>query len=415
MRRSPRGLSHQAMSVVAISALAQVISIVMLVVVASRSNPRSFGHVAAIIGAVGFLVGIMDFGSSGYTLRELSSDRMSSETYWTRSRTRLLVSVIAGVALGAVVLRPSGEVAALSAVVLVVGRTTWLLLGAPVRAALHSDRWALTLLADRGTGIAILTVALSLHVAPITAYWLALSVGAAASIVCAVLLRPDGLDLLTSRGLANPWRGCAGFATSTVAMSVASLDVVVLGAVAGGYQAGIYGAVNRWTQPIQLLADAFAQVAAPFMAAARTGRMAVAQVRRSIWIPGLGFGVALAMVLLAPRLVGVLLGPAYAESASTLALLASGAALVLVNQPLATLLQARGHDRAVGWGLATFSTVQMVGIVTVGREFGADGAALAYLTAQAVLLAWLLVIVSRLVPRYATPAGGAARWRSDAD
>ncbi len=321
-------------------------------------------------------------------------------TYWARSRVRLLIAALAAIAAAAFVLRPSGSAAATAVLVLITGRTALLLLGAPVRAARHSDRWVTTLLCDRSTGLVILLLALAGGVPPITAYWLAMSCGVVASLACGLIVNSAGIQMFRGTRLANPWRGCQGYAASSASISVATLDVTLLGVTSGAYQAGIYGAVNRWTQPIQLLADSFSQVAAPFMAAAATGRAAVSLVRRSLWIPALGLVVAVAMAVLAPFLIQVLLGPAYAKSAPTLALLAGGAALVLINQPVATLAPgpwSRPRRRAGSHRLCCGANVDDLGVRAALRR-GRCWLSVCSLS-QALLLAWLGVMLRRIGAR----------------
>ena len=131
-----------------------------------------------------------------------------------------------------------------------------------------------------------------------------------------------------------------------------------------------------------LLAEAFSQAAAPFFAAAATGRAAARLLIRAAWIPALGLISALALVGLAPFVVDNLLGDAYSQSAEVLQVLAVATTLVLFNQPLATLLQARGLDRAVGLGMLTMAVVQTVGVIVLAQTGGALAAAFAYLVGQ---------------------------------
>ncbi|MFD0821320.1 lipopolysaccharide biosynthesis protein [Micromonospora zhanjiangensis] len=197
----------------------------------------------------------------------------------------------------------------------------------------------------------------------------------------------------------NPWSAVGGYGTFTLAVNLGALDTVVLGIAGGSAHAGMYGAVSRWTQPVQLLSQSYGAAAAPVIAAAGSAREAVRRTRGSLWLIGVGVAVCALLAAGAGRLVPVLLGEGYRDAAPVLALLSASAAVVLVNQPLVALLQARGYDRLVGRATMTAVLAYLCGVWALAGSWGADGAALASLLAQGALMTTLAFGVAVLLLR----------------
>ena len=86
-----------------------------------------------------------------------------------------------------------------------------------------------------------------------------------------------------------------------------------------------------------------------------------------------------AIIIFADRITLLLLGPEYADSAQALRWLAVSTLILTFNQPVATLLQASGHDRAVGLCLPFGVAAQLVLIALLAPALGAEGAGLAAL------------------------------------
>jgi hypothetical protein len=116
----------------------------------------------------------------------------------------------------------------------------------------------------------------------------------------------------------NPWSGARNFGLAGVANSAQTLDLPLLTLVGGPVASGLYGAVSRWTQPMSLLATAFASASAPFAANAGTMRGALASLRRGLWMPVAAIVLALTVFALSPWIVDLLLGQTYEGSAAVL-------------------------------------------------------------------------------------------------
>ena len=112
--------------------------------------------------------------------------------------------------------------------------------------------------------------------------------------------------------------------------------------VAGNTATGSYGAVTRWTAPINLLAGAFATVLAPYSAESASLRVLWTHARSALWIPLCGIIAAAGLAVLAPVLVPLLLGDAYHSSIIVLQLLAVGTIPAIINQPLVVIMHSLG-------------------------------------------------------------------------
>jgi O-antigen/teichoic acid export membrane protein len=275
-------------------------------------------------------------------------------------------------------------------------------------------RVAIVTVVDRASSLIAFAVAsMGLSLSALTALWWSLGIGAGIAGAVGLALANGGAELLRRTTLRNPWADVAGYGKFSLAVSATTLDVVVLGLAGGSVQAGLYGAVGRWTQPVQLLSQAFSSAATPFIARARSARAAFEVVGKSIWILGLGVASCLLIIITAPTVIPALLGPSYRTSAPALAVLAAGAAVVVVNQPLATFLQSRGYDQFVGRWTTVTVLLQLVGVWLAAHSLGALGAAVSYALSQVALTLVLVLGAGALMrghgmaaPRKATgPAG----------
>jgi O-antigen/teichoic acid export membrane protein len=148
--------------------------------------------------------------------------------------------------------------------------------------------------------------------------------------------------------------------------------------------------VNRWTQPMTLLASAFSSAAAPFVARSENIAIAWRHLRKGIWMPIGAVLVSLCVFVFAPWAVPILLGDAYSGSAAVLRVLALVAIGSIVSQPALVVLQSLGRDRFVGFAMTAAVVIQLVLVGILGSLFGAIGAAWSSLSIQ-VLLALLFL------------------------
>lgn len=392
-----RGLASQAVTMAGASAVAQAVNALVFVAVARGTSPADFGVVVAVLGVAAAAAGAIDFGSNTLWIREMAAGRLPVEVY----EERLTAKLVAGLA--AAVLVTAGLFAS--------GADRRWLMGAPVAlasvfeqaslvrlsAAAQGQRVALALVVDKLVAGVVLASVLGGGHRPADWLWLCLALGTVAGGFVALVLARDGETRPRLRlARVNPWRGARSYGLYGLAVSAQSLDVTVMGAIGGSIAAGLYGAVNRWTQPMGLLAAAFASASVPFVARARSGREALAVVRRAAWLPLSAVGGCTVVAVAAPQLVDLVLGESYEGAAVVLRLLAGAALVSVLNQPLAAFLQARGHEAGVARGMVVVLAVHLGLLAVFVPRLGVLGAGLASIAAQVCLLVMLVGSFARL-------------------
>ncbi len=192
---------------------------------------------------------------------------------------------------------------------------------------------------------------------------------------------------------------------------IGQTDTVLLAALAGTAETGIWAAVGRISSVLLIGSGAAWSVALPYVTALHD-RPAVLRYLRLVGVWTLGLAVVTAVaVLLAPLMVRILYGDAYLRGTGALRLLLAGHAMgsaLLLLIPVAYRL---GRERLVAVaGMAEFA-VNLVGDIVLIPRSGAAGSALAtvlmYAAAVAVLVPPLFRELARggdLPPAAATAA-----------
>ena len=279
----------------------------------------------------------------------------------------------------------------------------------PLRAEKRGGQIAMLLLVERIVAFATFALLVFFEASLAWGLWLSLVVGtSAASTAAWFSIATWGRPRFWRVKGSNPWTGARYYGISAVALSGQQLDLPALAFVGGSSAAGLYGAVNRWTQPMGLFASAFSSASVPFVASAKDLRSALRHVSKSAWLLLVAVLVSGLMAWAAPRIVTVLLGDAFESSATVLRLLALGTIPAILNQPMATALQARGHDRAVALTFSVSVAAQLILVGSLGHAYGAVGAGLAFCALQTILSASLVTVLLRAFRREShVPAEGA--------
>ena len=390
-----RGVGTQAMALATSTGIAQILVAVIYVVAARDSAPAQYGLIVAAIALGVVAAGFLDFGTNTLWVRELATGRMSAEQFGARLLGKLLIAAV---------------VCALWVLFcLVLGAPTALWMAAPVtfclmlnqsmqvalRSARRAEVVALSILTDRLVAVGMFFLFLALGAISRDVLWAALSIGSLAAAAAGWLLTPAELRARFGRPFrVNPYTGSGYFGVSGLAVSAQSLDLPLLGLVGGAPAAGIYGAVNRWTQPLGLLAAAFASAAAPFIARCGSIGSAARSLRAGLWLPVGAVGLCGVIFVIAPVFVPFVLGDAYAGSVGVLRILCLVSAVSIISAPLLVGLQSLGRERYVGLAVAIVVIVQLALVAVFGSAFGAIGIAWVSLSAQLFLLTLLLLGVT---------------------
>lgn len=385
-----RSVGFQAFFLSASTALAQVLVAVMYALCARELTPVAFGIIVSALAAANVLAGLLDFGTNSYWLRQLSRQEMTRPQLSASFHSKTLASLMA-CCIWCIILLEFGHlhsywIAGPVAFAIVINQASQV----PLRAAAKGELIALTIIVDRAVALTVLG-AINLAREDWPNYlWVALTCGALTSASASLLMAPKEFrPLWTLHRLNNPWRGATYFGRASVASSAQSLDVPILSLAGGASATGLYGAVSRWTQPMGLLASAYASVSAPFIARSPTARDAWHHMKRGVWLPALAIAGSVGVVFLAPTIITLLIGSQYAGSAIVLQILAAGTILAIINQPLSILLQGLGNDKFVSRVTLSGLVLQLLLVAVLGWRFGAIGAGIAFCVLQVWVVAWL--------------------------
>lgn len=401
-----RGVGAQAVLLAGATGIAQLIVALVYIAAARSTDPENFGPVVTAIALGTAAVGFIDLGTNSFWVREIARNQLSPEEFSLRGSGKLALAAILAI-LWLICCRLFFEdssywMAGPVFLALLLNQTTQVALRGMARAELVA--WSI--LTDR---LVVAIVLASLSAAGANAaqsLWLALTAGSVTAAVMGWLVTPAlSRPRLRLRLRTNPWKGSGFYGLNSIAISGQGLDILIIGAVGGHAAAGLYGAVNRWTQPMTLLASAFASASVPFVAHSGTWKLAWPHVRKGIWLLGVAIAVCLGVAIGATWIVDLLLGPRYAESAIVLKVLALGTIPAILNQPLAVFLQSLGQDRIVSFITLGSVVCQLALVAFIASMFGALGAALGFAAVQVLILAGLSTIAIVTAKEVATQSG----------
>lgn len=383
-----RPMSHQALFLAASTGAAQVLVALLYLVAAREVSPSEFGLTVSAIALGTAAAGFVDFGTNNHWTRELARRALAHQAFVDRLFSKLAITVCAALlwCAGVAILLPGSALwlAGPITVALVANQAYQV----PLRSAARGELVALVILADRVFASVLFFVMVAADVSAPTALWIALSAGSVGAAVVGWSMSPR--NLRRRPRLTNPWAGAHYFGLTVVANSSQALDLTLLSAVGGPAAAGVYGAVNRWTQPMSLLAAAFSSALAPYAARSTSLRGAWSELRRAIWMPIAAIAVSIAVYFAAPFVVEILLGGSYEGSAATLQILALVVIPSIICQPLVVVLQSFRRDRYVAIVMVLAAVGQLALVLVLGGSAGALGAAHAALIAQLFILVSLL-------------------------
>ncbi|MFI7495986.1 lipopolysaccharide biosynthesis protein [Kocuria sp. M4R2S49] len=378
------------------SATAQAIVALLYIAVARQSGPADLGGVVAAIAAATFIAGAFDFGTNNLWVREVAAGKMPYAELSTRISYKILYIFLVAALLvaGAVAFLPRTDYYATG--ILAFSMAFYQSMLVPLKAAAAGGLLAVVMLLERVVA-AICFAAFwftGFEAPSALVYSLALGsviAGAVSFIISAARHHPPSMFT----GLIWPWKGSLSYGVGGLTLSAQTLDATLLYAVAGPTATGVYGAVNRWTQPLGVFANAFATAGIPHVAKSQSLRASYPTLRRAWWLLAIAASMCLLVAILSPLVVTILLGEDFRDSANVLTILALGTIPALANQPLYVFMQAMKLDRSAAMAVMASVGLQLSLCAMLGFQYGAVGAALALAVSQSTLLATFAFILIR--------------------
>jgi O-antigen/teichoic acid export membrane protein len=386
-----RSVAAQAVLLAVSTGIAQLIVAGLYIVSARSASPEQFGYIVAAIALAMSAVGFIDFGTNALWIRDFARGQLTTLDLGARLSTKLVVALLLSLvwALCCVLLFPQSGywIASPIALTLILNQSSQV----PLRAAGRADLVSVSLIVDRITAAVVLLLFIAFGVEAFSVLWVALSVGSlAAAITAWFLASPDSRPRIRLFPFANPWKQSQYYGIAGLAISAQSLDLPIIAGLAGPASAGLYGAVNRWTQPLGLVMGAFSSASVPFVAQSKTWRQAWMYVRGAAWLPFLALAGCLVTFVAAPWAVEILIGPSYKGAGPLLRILALATIPVIINQPLYVFLQSLGHDRPVSAIALISVSVQLIIVAILAPSLGAVAGPIALAVSQVMMLVGLV-------------------------
>jgi O-antigen/teichoic acid export membrane protein len=383
---------------VASSVLAQAITAVIYIGTARTASPEVYGPTVAAIALGIAAVGFFDLGTNSLWVREIARSSMDMRELGRRTISKLAFAtvvallwvVVAFCFLGGTPYWVAGPVA----VATLASQT----LQVALRGRAMIERVALAVLLDRVVVVVLLGSLALLGLEPVTVLWLVLCIGPLVSAALGYFFTPahTRIKLIHSRPM-NPWTGSRYYGLSALAVGSQSLDLPIMNAMGGPVAAGLYGAVNRFTQPMGMLANSFASASVPHVARAKSWGEAWSHARKASWLLIVAVFGCLFVAATAPLIVDILIGDEYQGATPVLQILALGTIPAIFNQPLAAFLQAMRFDRVVSLITVSAVIVQLVSVAILASHLGAVGAAIGFLSLQVLIFISLGVVLIRVL------------------
>jgi O-antigen/teichoic acid export membrane protein len=391
--QSLTSMRHTTGNVVLLScstALGSALGALATVHVARAVSAAQWGITATAVSWATLLSGVLLFGSNTQMVRDLASGSANAAEFTILWRQIQLIAVsaasLAFITLLALQVRPS-----LSILIAIVGGALVVRQAGttPFIARSAFPQVALSVLVERVllVGVAVGMVAFTRPNE--TTYLVAQAAAlAAGSLYMQSRLAPEfrSRTRVHYRGIPRRWLGFAPFGVVAVTFAIAQLDVSLVAAIAGREEAGYFGLAARIVGPLSFVGSAAASVLLP--AAARPAQAHPARRlrhRHLVALPIVVVVLVAAVVVIPPNLVS-LLGIQYRPAYGAIHTYCIATVLVTMNQPLAALLQARGHERYVSQVLAGSVGVHLGGAAIGAAVAGASGAAAGYTACNAVIL-----------------------------
>ncbi|WP_075872333.1 oligosaccharide flippase family protein [Kocuria sp. CNJ-770] len=378
------------------TALAQVTVAVLYIVVARMSGPALLGNVVAAVAAGTFIAGFIDFGTNNLWIREVASGRAPLKELYTKIASKIFIALVLSLVIVVVALWLAPDTSFYATGILAFTTVAFQASLGPLKLSASGTRLSITMAMERIFAAVIFLALLLFNVPAHVNLVVSLATGSLTAGLLAYGLAPSpGAIFKHIRKPVWPWRNAASHGAGGAVLAAQTLDATILHAVAGPAATGIYGAVNRWTQPMGVFATAFATTGLPVVARTSSLRRAYSQLRHSWWMLGLGGVICLLVALGSPVLVSLLLGPEYQDSVAILAILAIATIPALINQPLYVFCQAMHLQKQVAFIVTGSVTLQLLLCAILGYIYAETGAAVSLAISQFLMLTCLIILIVR--------------------
>jgi O-antigen/teichoic acid export membrane protein len=382
------------------SVIGQAANAALLALLAHGLTVRQLGSFLSVLGMLLVAADLVDFGLSSRALRDVAAGTAPPQLFATVMGQKVFASALLTLCVAA--LAPLVPMTAL-----LLCFAPWVFTRGLLQPSLHAlqaeGRYAsmsIVNIADRGvTAVAVMTVLLLRGNLRLWQVALCYDIGSAVAVGCAVAqLRVRPSMTRQTFSLLRSYKRGASFGVAGAVTNLVTLDVAVVGTIAGPAVGGIYGLPSRVAGPVASLAGNVAVAALPALARERDPGAALRQLMRSggrVLMPVLA--VLTALFIFSGGVMQMLGGASFAASAVPFRIYIAASCLVVVNQQLVVFLQSRHREALVATVLTIAAPISLAVLAIGAWVAGAAGAACGYLVSNTFVLVALGRAVRRLV------------------
>lgn len=364
------------------------LAFVAALAIARGLGPASFGAFAVLWGVAWVVAEGADLGLAGTASRALT-DRSWRLRDLVRAKLALSAGVLGLAAATALASGGSGPLRALALLVVAVVAVSWVeAIGIALRCARRPAAEVAVLIAARTGSLVAVGAAASMDAA-LEGYALATAVAPLPALLAAAAMvaRAYREDPAPARSAAALCREALPVGLATALSLIAfRIELWLLLPLRGPAAAGLFGGALRAFDGLKLIPAALTQGALPYLvmeSGVDTGRARPGTLRTIVL---LGVPAAVSLFALAPQLVGLLLGEAFADAALPTRLLALAIVPAFVNAFVLQDLLAADRAREMPVLMALRLCISLVLGLLVIPAAGAPGAALTCAVAETLVL-----------------------------
>lgn len=385
--------------VLSISAIiSQLFSAISYLIVARSESPEKFGIIVSGVGAAILLISAVDFGMNSFAIRNLARNPDYTVVFDQVVSLKLTSGIIVCVLWTFITY---GGLHILD------NRLEWVPLGfyiilstinstlyVPFRAAERMGIVSVGVLIDKGFMAMTSFILVSFHFGTISLP-ISLCVGSLASaIISRIPSRRQTINFMFPKVRCSIYlmKLTSGFAMSDFMSQLQRIDVFVVLSLVGKLQAAYFAAPARFTGPLGIFSTAYSASLYPLIAKGWHN----AKTRRNVL-----FQTSLVMALIVLFILGLyifarnftlnILGEKYLPAIMVFRVYFMAMIIVSLNQPLAVILQAIGHEKFVGIVVASATICSLIMVGIGAKLSGAYGASLGYLITNCLVLVSLFI------------------------
>jgi O-antigen/teichoic acid export membrane protein len=388
-------VKRQFLAIASSRLLAAAIQALVGIGLARTSGPQIYGEITAFMGVLVFLFIVCGFGLPSYTGRARALG--NGDDVATALRLNVMGSLIGAIAVSLPLLLgilplADGPILALLVVGTAFDKNTDAVLAVMIA---DGERLApaLNVLVRRVLTAGIFFGWLAGGGDPTVSYCVASAVGPAVGQLHASMRLRDRIEGRSRSPSKDVMRRSLPFGVNDVAIQSKTLDVVIVAAVTNPFTAGLYSAAAKLIAPSELAASTLAGVILP-----RASRMSASQQRSAALkltcAALVMFPVVAVLARYAESIMVFLLGVEFRSAAPAFAVLGFTLPLLLLNSPVAALLQGMRREGLVALNSLVFALLLPVGVSIGAVVADSTGAAAGLLAVTATKSASLVLSVA---------------------